>query len=119
MRRPRLLGALVHVGREHLDAASLVAAAIVSGLPLNVPIWSYTPSLIADMTSSVPPMAPHGRPPPSALARQTMSGVTPNSLVAPPQSTTRPRLHLVEREQHAVLPGELAHTLAGSRAAAG
>lgn len=63
---------------------------MVSGLPLNVPIWSYLPSVIAAITSSVPPIAPHGNPPPSALARQTMSGVTPNSRVAPPQSTTRP-----------------------------
>ena len=66
------------------------AAAIVSGLPLNVPIWSYTPSVMADMTSSVPPMAPHGSPPPNAFAKQTMSGVTPNRRVAPPQPTTSP-----------------------------
>ena len=59
-------------------------AAIVSGLPLNVPTWSILPSAIQPMTSSVPPIAPHGRPPPTDLARHSRSGVTPKRLVAPP-----------------------------------
>ena len=59
-------------------------AAMVSGLPLNVPTWSIRPSAIQPMTSSVPPMAPQGRPPPIDLARQIRSGVTPKRSVAPP-----------------------------------
>ena len=59
-------------------------AAIVSGLPLNVPTWSILPSAIQPITSSVPPMAPQGRPPPTDLARHSRSGVTPKRSTAPP-----------------------------------
>ena len=38
------------------------------------------------------PIAPPGRPPQIAFARQTMSGVTPNSSVAPPAATAAPVL---------------------------
>jgi hypothetical protein len=44
------------------------------------------------MTSSVPPIAPHGSPAPGALASVTMSGVTPNRSVAPPAAMQRPVL---------------------------
>ena len=38
------------------------AAAIVSGLPLNVPTCSSSPAITMRIASSVPPIAPHGRP---------------------------------------------------------
>ena len=38
------------------------------------------------------PIAPPGRPPHIALARQTTSGVTPNSSVMPPAATAAPVL---------------------------
>ena len=66
------------------------AAAIVSGLPLNVPTCSYDPSTTISITSAVPPIAPHGMPPPSALARHTMSGCTPNIAVTPPGPIVSP-----------------------------
>ena len=44
------------------------------------------------MTSSVPPIAPVGTPPPSAFASVTMSGVTPHFSVAPPGAIVRPVL---------------------------
>jgi hypothetical protein len=59
-------------------------AAIVSGLPLNVPTWSILPDAIQSITASEPPIAPHGRPPPTDLARHSTSGVTPNRSTAPP-----------------------------------
>ena len=57
---------------------------------------------MSSITSAVPPIAPHGTPPPSALARQTMSGTTPKRSMAPPGRDREPGLHLVEREQRAV-----------------
>ena len=54
------------------------------------------------MTSAVPPIAPHGRPPPSALARHTMSGATPKRSIDAAGRGGEPGLHLVEREQRAV-----------------
>ncbi len=44
------------------------------------------------MISSVAPMPPQGSPPPSALARVTMSGESPNFSVAPPGATVKPVL---------------------------
>ena len=44
------------------------------------------------ITSAVPPIAPHGTPPPSALARQMMSGTTPKRSVAPPGAIVSPVL---------------------------
>ena len=44
------------------------------------------------MTSSLPPIAPVGTPPPSALASVTMSGMTPKRSVAPPGAMQRPVL---------------------------
>ena len=67
-------------------------AAIASGLPLNVPTCSYLPSAIADITSSMPPIAATEMPPPRALARQTMSGVTPYLPVAPAGPVVKPVL---------------------------
>ena len=75
-----------------------------SGLPLNVPRWAtrVAPPLrvecsrpmpgasrsgtcsIERMTSSRPPKAPIGTPPPMLLARQMRSGWTPKYSVAPP-----------------------------------
>ncbi len=69
-----------------------MAAAIVSGLPLNVPTCSYVPVVMASITSAVPPMAPHGTPPPRALARHTMSGTTPKRSMAPPGAIESPVL---------------------------
>ena len=37
------------------------AAAIVSGLPLNVPTCSSSPAITMRIASSVPPIAPHGQ----------------------------------------------------------
>ena len=42
------------------------------------------------IASSVPPIAPHGRPPPIAFARQIRSGTTPNASTAPPHATVHP-----------------------------
>ena len=66
------------------------AAAIVSGLPLNVPTWNTVPDSTISITSSVPPIAPDGRPAPSVLASVTMSGWTPKRSVAPPAAIARP-----------------------------
>ena len=44
------------------------------------------------MTSSLPPIAPTGMPPPSALASVTMSGITPKRSTAPPAAMHRPVL---------------------------
>ena len=66
------------------------AAAIVSGLPLNVPTWSSSPEMTMPMASSVPPIAPHGRPPPIAFAYAIRSGVTPKASAAPPHATVKP-----------------------------
>ena len=44
------------------------------------------------MASSVPPIAPHGRPPPIAFARQIRSGTTPNASTAPPHASVHPVL---------------------------
>jgi hypothetical protein len=57
-----------------------------------VPTWKTLPSSTTDMTSSVPPIAPDGSPPPSALASVTMSGTTPQRSVAPPAAIARPVL---------------------------
>ena len=65
-------------------------AAMVSGLPLNVPAMSYSSSTTGRYSSRVAPIAPHGRPPPIAFARQTMSGVTPNASTAPPNAIVAP-----------------------------
>jgi hypothetical protein len=65
-------------------------AAIVSGLPLNVPAMSYSPPTTSANSSSVAPTAPHGVPPPMALARHTMSGTTPNASTAPPYASVAP-----------------------------
>ena len=54
------------------------------------------------MISWVPPIAPHGSPPPSAFARHTMSGTTPERSIMPPGAVAKPGLHLVEREERAV-----------------
>jgi hypothetical protein len=43
-----------------------------------------------DITSSVPPIAPEGSPPPSALARVMRSGLTPERSVTPPAATASP-----------------------------
>ena len=53
------------------------AAAITSGLPLNVPYWCTVPSATTAASSAVMPIAPPGRPPQLALASVMMSGVTP------------------------------------------
>ena len=58
-------------------------AAMASGLPLKVPTISYPPSATCAITSAVPPTAADAMPPPMALARQTMSGVTPTTPTAP------------------------------------
>ena len=68
----------------------MAGAAIVSGLPLNVPAMSYSASTTGRYSSVVAPIAPHGRPPPIAFARQMMSGTTPNASVAPPYATVAP-----------------------------
>ena len=68
------------------------AAAITSGLPLKVPCWRTAPDSTSAPTSSLMPIAPPGRPPQIAFARQTMSGVTPNSSVAPPAAIAAPVL---------------------------
>ena len=44
------------------------------------------------MTSSLPPIAPLGRPPASAFASVTMSGVTPKRSTAPPAAIVMPVL---------------------------
>ena len=67
-----------------------LAAAIVSGLPLNVPTCSSSPLRIIRIASSVPPIAPHGSPAPSAFARHRRSGTTSNASTAPPQATVKP-----------------------------
>ena len=54
------------------------------------------------MTSSVPPIAPIGVPPPSALASVTMSGMTPKRSVAPPAAIAQAGLDLVEDQDDAV-----------------
>src|SRR5215211_6449425 len=61
------------------------------------------------MTSSVPPMAPQGTPPPIALARHTMSGLTPRYPLAPPVGRGDAALDLVEGEQGFVIVDYLAH----------
>ncbi|CAB4906605.1 unannotated protein [freshwater metagenome] len=76
--------AFAYASGVNTSVSTARAAAIVKGLPLNVPTWLYRPSVIADMTSVVPPTAPHGNPPPSAFARQMMSGVIPYIAVTPP-----------------------------------
>ena len=68
--------------RTSVSAARL--AAIVSGLPLNVPAMSYSFSITGRKSSRVAPIAPHGVPPPIAFARQMTSGITPKRSVAPP-----------------------------------
>ncbi len=73
-----------------MPSSTARAAAIVSGLPLKVPTCSYVPSAIMFISSGTPPIAPHGTPPPSALARQIRSGTTPDHCVAPPAETARP-----------------------------
>ena len=42
------------------------------------------------IASSVPPIAPQGKPAPKAFARQTRSGTTPNASIAPPQASVKP-----------------------------
>ena len=44
------------------------------------------------MTSSEPPIAPLGSPPPSAFASVTRSGVTPQRSTAPPAAIVMPVL---------------------------
>src|SRR5829696_10145231 len=63
------------------------------------------------MTSSVPPMAPQGTPPPIALARHTMSGLTPRYPLAPPVGRGDAALDLVEGQQGAMVVHYLAHAL--------
>ena len=46
--------------------------------------------MTSDIASSVPPIAPHGSPAPSAFANATRSGVTPKTSIAPPQPTVNP-----------------------------
>ena len=71
------------------------------------------------MTSADPPMAATAMPPPMALARQMMSGVTPVKPVAPPGPAVRPGLDLVEGQQGTVgvqqflEPGQVAGLAAG------
>ena len=67
-----------------------MAAAIVSGLPLNVPTWSMSPAITPAIASSVPPIAPHGSPAPIAFAKATRSGCTPKASIAPPHATVKP-----------------------------
>src|SRR5918996_1614165 len=62
------------------------------------------------MTSSVPPMAPQGTPPPMALARQTISGLTPRYPLAP-VGRGDAAFDLVEGEQGAMVMHYLAHAL--------
>ena len=77
-------------------------AAMASGLPLKVPTISYSPSATWAMTSAVPPTAAETTPPPMALARQMMSGVTPTKPVAPPGPAVSPVLTSSKVEQRAV-----------------
>src|SRR5918997_6754895 len=63
------------------------------------------------MTSSVPPMAPQGTPPPMALARHTISGLTPRYPLPPPVGRGDAALDLVEGEQGAMVVHYLAHPL--------
>ena len=73
-----------YTSRVRTSVSVALVAAMVSGLPLNVPAMSYSSSMTGRYSSRVAPIAPHGRPPPIAFARQTMSGVTPNASTAPP-----------------------------------
>ena len=57
-----------------------------------MPTWNTLPSSTTLKTSSEPPIAPVGTPPPSALASVTMSGFTPHRSVAPPAAIVRPVL---------------------------
>ena len=57
------------------------------------------------------PIAPVGRPPPSALASVTMSGRTPNLLGGAAGGDGQAGLDLVEDQDDAVLRGDLAHGL--------
>ena len=65
------------------------------------------------------PIAPAGRPPPSALASVTMSGCTPKRSAAPPGGDRQAGLDLVEDQDDAVAAGDLAHRLEVALARAG
>ena len=79
------------------------AAAIVSGLPLYVPTWLTRPSSTQAITSSVPPIAPDGSPPPSVFASVTMSGHDAEALDRAAGGDGQARLDLVEDEHDPVL----------------
>jgi hypothetical protein len=49
-----------------------------------------SPAITPAIASSVPPIAPHGSPAPSAFAKATRSGCTPNASIAPPHATVAP-----------------------------
>ena len=48
--------------------------------------------MIIRIASTVPPIAPHGKPAPNAFARQIRSGTTSNASTAPPQAAVNPVL---------------------------
>ena len=60
-----------------MSCSTARAAAMHSGLPLNVPTWRTVPVAIASMHSSVPPNAPSGTPPPIDFPTAIKSGSTP------------------------------------------
>ena len=96
------------------------AAAMVSGLPLNVPTCSYSPSTISDMTSSVPPIGAAGQPAADRLRQADDVGRDAEQLAwRRPAPIVEPGLHLVEREERAVPAGDVPERPPGSRGRAG
>ncbi len=79
-----------------------MAAAIVSGLPLNVPTCSYTPVAMASITSAVPPIGPARHAAAERLGEAHDVGHDAEVLDRTAGRDGQPGLDLVERQQRPV-----------------
>ena len=84
-----------------------LAAAIVSGLPLNVPTCSSSPAITPAIASSVPPIAPHGRPGAERLGEGDQVGLHAERLDRAAPRDREAGLHLVVGEHRAVRVADL------------
>ena len=86
-------------------------AAMVSGLPLNVPAMSYSSSTTGRYSSRVAPIAPHGQAAADRLRQAHDVRRHAERLDGAAERDRGPRLHLVERQVRAVLVREILEPL--------